>query len=103
LHDNYPVFNNVANYTNSVITGDKLDGQVTIGIGTNGVSLQQLSTTNIAINIDALGRINVPIGISPGSYTIQYKICETNNPTNCSSAFALVSVSSVILPLLSLL
>jgi subtilisin-like proprotein convertase family protein len=101
-NDNYPVFNNVANYTNSVITGDKLDGaQVTIGIGTNGVSLQQLSTTNIAINIDALGRINVPIGISPGSYTIQYKICETNNPTNCSSAFALVSVSSVILPLLS--
>jgi hypothetical protein len=62
-NDNYPVFNNVANYTNSVITGDKLDGaQVTIGIGTNGVSLQQLSTTNIAINIDALGRINVPIG-----------------------------------------
>jgi hypothetical protein len=36
-NDNYPVFNNVANYTNSVITGDKLDGaQVTIGIGTNG-------------------------------------------------------------------
>jgi hypothetical protein len=24
-NDNYPVFNNVANYTNSVITGDKLD------------------------------------------------------------------------------
>jgi hypothetical protein len=32
-NDNYPVFNNVANYTNSVITGDKLDGaQVTIGL-----------------------------------------------------------------------
>jgi hypothetical protein len=101
-NDNYPVFNNVSNYTNSVITGDTLDGaQVTIGIGTNGISLQQLSTTNIAINIDVLGRINVPMTTPVGSYTIQYKICETNNPTNCSSAFALVSVASAILPLLS--
>jgi hypothetical protein len=63
--------------------------------------LQQLSTTNIAINIDVLGRINVPMTTPVGSYTIQYKICETNNPTNCSSAFALVSVASAILPLLS--
>lgn len=102
-NDHYAAYNNVASDTNSVLTGDTLNGtQVVLFGGPYGVTLNQLSTTNITIFIKTTtGRIHIPSGTSVGSYTLKYEICEITNPTNCATASVVVSVSSAILPLLS--
>jgi len=41
----------------------------------------------------ATGSVNVSSGVPAGNYTITYSICEKLNPTNCASAYAIVTVT----------
>lgn len=42
----------------------------------------------------ATGFVDVPAGTPAGSYTINYQICENNNPTNCVSASITIVVTA---------
>ena len=43
--------------------------------------------------LDAVsGLVDVPVGTPAGTYSIAYKICENNNPTNCANAVIRVVV-----------
>jgi gliding motility-associated-like protein len=45
--------------------------------------------------INAAGNLIVPIGTSPGTYTITYKICDAINPNNCDTAIAIITVTCI--------
>ena len=40
------------------------------------------------------GLVDVPVGTPAGSYTISYRICENNNPSNCANAIITVIVTA---------
>lgn len=42
----------------------------------------------------ATGLVDVPVGTPAGSYTISYRICENNNPSNCANAIITVVVTA---------
>ena len=41
------------------------------------------------------GTITVPAGTAPGTYNVEYQICEAANPTNCATAVATILVGGV--------
>jgi gliding motility-associated-like protein len=74
----------------NVLTNDKVDGKP--------VNASELVITvkddggMKGVTIDALGNLNVPKGTPPGTYIIQYTICDVLVPTNCDDAIAIVEV-----------
>jgi large repetitive protein len=70
----------------------------------NGVPLAAaLVNANLANNggiagltLDATGRLTVPAGTPPGSYTVTYQVCEKLNPTHCDTATVPVVVQGVV-------
>ena len=80
-----------------VIAGDTLNGtqvtlsQVNLSVltpatpATPGAPVPILNTTT--------GQVSVPAGTPAGTYTINYRICEQLNPTNCSDNVATVTVA----------
>ncbi|AUC80835.1 Calx-beta domain-containing protein [Lacinutrix sp. Bg11-31] len=78
----------------NVLSNDDLDGNVP-AIGVGGVTLTQLSTSNGGVTLNtSTGAVNVTAGTPVGNYVIEYQICETDTPTNCTTAFAYVEVLS---------
>ena len=80
-------------YTNDTINGDPFDpsdvnGTVTSPAApiTPGAPVPELDP--------ATGNISVPPGTPAGSYTIEYEICETINPTNCTTGTITVEVEA---------
>lgn len=59
---------------------------------TSNVTLTQVSTTNPGISLNPSGTITVASGVSTGTYTITYRICDTVNTAGCSTATIKVSV-----------
>ena len=60
------------------------------------VTLTQVATTNPGVTLNAsTGQVSVASGTPAGSYTIDYKLCETASPNNCANAVATVVVSAV--------
>ena len=57
------------------------------------VSLSQLASTHagVALNL-ATGAVTVAGGTTPGTYTLDYRICEIAMPSNCDSAVVTVTV-----------
>ncbi|KFF02904.1 gliding motility-associated C-terminal domain-containing protein [Flavobacterium reichenbachii] len=52
------------------------------------------STNGIVPILNLLtGFVDVPVGTSAGTYTIQYEICQKINPANCSSATIIIVVN----------
>lgn len=43
------------------------------------------------------GLVDVPVGTAAGTYTISYRICENNNPTNCANATITIVVTAPII------
>lgn len=43
------------------------------------------------------GQINIPTGTISGTYTIEYQICEKNNPTNCETAIVTITVATIFI------
>ncbi|OJV68357.1 MAG: hypothetical protein BGO42_03990 [Flavobacterium sp. 40-81] len=75
-------------------------GDVTLNDTLNGLPVNDSDITITLVNnggltgatINANGEINVPVGTTPGTYTMTYSICEVANSTNCSTATAIVLV-----------
>ena len=47
------------------------------------------------VSIASDGTITVPAGTAPGTYNVEYQICEAANPTNCRTAIAEILVGGV--------
>ena len=70
--------------TPSVILNDTLNGvQVVIGTAPGNVTLTFTNSGPLTMNTD--GTIAVAANTPAGTYTINYTICEVNNPGNCSA------------------
>ena len=77
----------------NVLANDDLDGAIPT-LAT--VDLTQVSTTNADVTLDPLtGAINVTTLVPAGTYVVEYQICESANTSNCTTAFATITVVSV--------
>ncbi|WP_129656265.1 gliding motility-associated C-terminal domain-containing protein, partial [Flagellimonas olearia] len=74
----------------NVLLNDRLDGgEVTL----SNVILTSDPTNSLTINDD--GTITVDSGITEGEYTIEYTICERDNPENCDTATVTVIIEEI--------
>ncbi|WP_146603209.1 hypothetical protein, partial [Olleya aquimaris] len=74
----------------NVLSNDSLGGNTPT---TTDVTISQISTNNAGVTLNtSTGEVNVTPGTPSGSYVIEYQICETASPSNCSTAFANVTV-----------
>ncbi len=88
--ESFPVINGAdGGVTTSVLASDMLNGQpvdpadVTLTVGSSDPEL----------TLDpATGLITVAPGTPAGTYTVEYTICETLNPTNCATVIETVTV-----------
>ena len=80
----------------SVITNDTYQGApAVIGTAANQVKITQTSTTNSGVNIDpATGKVVVNPGTAPGTYTINYTLCNNITPPSCDNAQVTVVVAN---------
>ncbi|PID31737.1 hypothetical protein CR970_04175 [Candidatus Saccharibacteria bacterium] len=76
----------------NVLVNDAISGNPAT---TSNVTLSQVSTSNPGVTLDPLtGAVNVAAGTAAGTYTVEYRICETVNPTNCATSTATVTVTA---------
>jgi len=76
----------------NVLGNDTLNGQPAT---TTTVTLTQVSTSDPKVTLDpATGAVNVAPGTPKGSYTVEYRICETADPSNCTTASVAVTVDA---------
>lgn len=78
----------------SVLSNDRLN-MVTATAALVNLSLTATGGLTGA-TINSAGRLVVPIGSTPGTYTITYRACEAAYPTLCATATATVTVSYAI-------
>ena len=58
------------------------------------VNLMQGLTSPPGVTLNtATGSVNVSSGVPAGNYTITYSICEKLNPTNCATAYAIITIT----------
>ncbi len=75
----------------NVLANDTLDGNP---VNLADVNLTQVSTTNPGVTLDpATGAVNAAPGTPSGTYTVEYRICQKTDPTNCDTATATVTVN----------
>ncbi|GAB2504298.1 Ig-like domain-containing protein [Lysobacter humi (ex Lee et al. 2017)] len=80
----------------SVLGNDLLDG-ATATTSTVTISIvTPASNAGVVLDI-ASGAVTVAAGTPAGTYTIDYRICETSNPTNCDDATVTVTVAAATL------
>jgi len=81
----------------NVTTNDKVNGAAaTLGSSGNAeVSQVGAWTTGIALNT-ATGAITTTAVVAPGSYSLQYQLCDKNTPANCAITTDTVSVTAAI-------
>ena len=78
--------------TVDILSNDKLNGnpvtkdQVNISIDSDG------GLTGVAID-PTTGKLVVPNGTTPGTYTVTYKICDKANPTVCDTATVKITIA----------
>ncbi len=71
---------------------DTLNG---IAVVPADVTITSTPTPELTVNTD--GTVDVTPGTAAGTYTIDYTICENNNPTNCDTATATVVVEAPVI------
>ena len=80
--------------TVDILSNDKLNGnpvtkdQVNISIDSDG------GLTGVSID-PTTGKLVVPNGTTPGTYTVTYKICDKANPTVCDTATVKITVPAI--------
>lgn len=93
--DSYKINGKNGGTTPTVIENDKLNGktidpkEIELTIG-NPTDLEGKPTTVVTMNPD--GTITVAPNTPQGKYKYPYTICEVLNPTNCSSAEAIITI-----------
>ncbi|WP_437920220.1 DUF7507 domain-containing protein [Sphingobacterium sp. LRF_L2] len=75
--------------TSSVLVNDKINNKVLLG---SAVTLKPGTSPHSNMEMAADGTITIHRGISAGTYSYPYQICEVLNPTNCSSATAYIEI-----------
>jgi len=75
----------------NVLDNDTLNGEA---VNPLDVSITSEPTGPLTVNSD--GTVSVLAGTDPGTYTIEYTICENADPTNCDTATVTVLVSEII-------
>jgi len=92
-----PINGTIGGTTISLILNDTLNGgPVVIGTNPGQVILSPVSVPN-GLTLNADGRIKIDAGTSAGTYNLEYKICEVNNPGNCDSVISEVVVTAGVL------
>lgn len=94
------------------ITSNDLVGEQNVGsvLSNDTLNGTEATTSNVSITVvtpaepkstgapfpylNNQGTVLLPEGTPPGKYMIEYKICDSNDLTNCSSAFVKVNVTS---------
>ncbi|WP_324068287.1 MAG: gliding motility-associated C-terminal domain-containing protein [Flavobacterium sp.] len=89
VDDSYSSINGYTGSTTaSVLANDTLNGAV--------VNPSQIILTPVTVpsgfTLNADGTITIASGISAGTYTVTYSICEVLNPTNCDTADVVITV-----------
>ncbi|WP_324068284.1 MAG: hypothetical protein RSE15_10375 [Flavobacterium sp.] len=89
VDDSYSSINGYTGSTTaSVLVNDTLNGVV--------VNPSQIILTPVTVpsgfTLNADGTITIASGISAGTYTVTYSICEVLNPTNCDTADVFITV-----------
>ncbi|MEY8019721.1 gliding motility-associated C-terminal domain-containing protein, partial [Muriicola sp. SD30] len=75
----------------NVLDNDTLNGEP---VNPDDVTITSTPTGPLTVNAD--GTVSVAPGTPPGTYTIEYTICEIADLTNCDTAIVTVLVSQVI-------
>ncbi|WP_297696272.1 gliding motility-associated C-terminal domain-containing protein [uncultured Eudoraea sp.] len=75
----------------NVLDNDTLNG---LSVNPEDVTITSTPTGPLTVNVD--GTISVAPDTPTGSYSIEYTICENENPTNCDTATVVVLVSETI-------
>ncbi len=73
----------------NVLDNDTLNGEI-VDLGT--VTINSVPTPELTVNADA--SVSVGAAVLPGSYTIEYTICEIADPGNCDTATVTVVVEA---------
>jgi hypothetical protein len=83
----------------NVAANDTLNGAAaTLGSAGNATVAQAGTwTTGFALNA-ATGAITMTAAVAPGSYTLQYELCDKYTPPNCATATDSVTVGASIVP-----
>jgi large repetitive protein len=89
VDDSYSSINGYTGSTTaSVLGNDTLNGVV--------VNPSEIIVTPVTVpsgfTLNADGTISIASGISAGTYTVTYSICEVLNPTNCDTADVVITV-----------
>ena len=83
----------------NVASNDNVNGfAATLGLGGNA-SVTQSGTWPVGISLDPMtGAITTNAGVQPGTYPVQYRLCDLNTPANCALTTAIVTVVGAIFP-----
>lgn len=82
----------------NVFANDTLNGSAATTSNAT-VALASGSSVPGGLTFDtATGNVDVAAGIAPGTYTFDYTLCESANPTNCTDATVSVTVVGVVMP-----
>src|SRR5690606_9965949 len=89
---------NINGYTGAtgvvnVFTNDLLNG---VAVNPTEITLTLVSGDS-GLTLNANGSVDVAAGTPAGTYTLTYQICENNNPTNCDSATATITVIAPVI------
>jgi uncharacterized repeat protein (TIGR01451 family) len=79
--------------TASVFGNDTLNGAAFADADVTPSISDPDGLTGVTINPD--GTLSVPAGSAPGTYNVEYQICEVANPTNCDTAIATIVIEAV--------
>tara|TARA_R110000787_G_scaffold280905_1_gene391912 strand:+ start:21675 stop:24920 length:3246 start_codon:yes stop_codon:yes gene_type:complete len=80
-------------YDNDTLNGDPIDpSEIDGSILTPATPL--IPGAPVPVMDPGTGNISVPPGTPAGTYTIEYEICETANPTNCSTGTVTIVVEA---------
>ena len=83
----------------NVAANDTVNGQpATLGAAGNAtVAAVGSFPAGIALNTTS-GAVTTTAAVAPGSYALQYQLCDKNTPANCATAALTVTVTAAILP-----
>ncbi len=82
-----------------VTDGDMVNGQpAQLGAGGNA-TISESGTWPTGITLDpATGAVSTDALVQPGTYTMQYELCDRSDPANCELATVVITVAAEIMP-----
>jgi gliding motility-associated-like protein len=82
----------ISNEIRSALANDLING---LPASANAFKFKLLTALSQYIKIDNIGNVTFENGVVTGQYTFDYQICETANPTNCSTATITINVEGI--------